>query len=95
MVVAGRIHIEALVQQVVDLRLFECELHQVDDAVIRHGVSSHLLTCTGPRRVLRGVGCQDKGGFSNPRAGLGDVVIVAAVPNPKWIVSTLKYLECG
>lgn len=45
--------------------------------------------------MLRGVGCQVKGGFSNLRAGLGDVVIVAVVPNPKWIVLTLKNLECG
>lgn len=45
--------------------------------------------------MLRGVGFQDKGGFSNPRAGLGDVAIVSVVSNPKWIISTLKYLECG
>lgn len=58
-------------------------------------LSSHWLTCTGPRRVLRGVGYQDKGGFSNSCAGLGDVAIVAVISNPKRIVLTLKYLDCG
>lgn len=34
MVAAGRVHIEAPVQQVVDMRLFGCELQQEGDVVV-------------------------------------------------------------
>lgn len=39
MVVAGRVHVEATVYQVVDVCLPGCELEQVCDAVFEHGAS--------------------------------------------------------
>lgn len=41
MVVAGRVHVETTVHQVVDIRLLGRELEQVCDVVFEHDVSFH------------------------------------------------------
>lgn len=48
LVVAGCVHIEMPVQQVVDVRLLGCELLWVDDGVAGHGAFFLGLRCPGP-----------------------------------------------
>ena len=55
----------ASARQAVDIRFLGCELQQVVDVVVRHGVSSHWLMRPGPPRAFWADGCQDKGDFQS------------------------------
>lgn len=51
---------EVPVHQIVDMRLLGCELQQVVDVVVRHGVTFRWLTRLGTPGAFRVDGCLDK-----------------------------------